>query len=234
MEWPEYAARLRRGQRSQPPGGFGRSRTYDTSPYYPRNDGYYTAHEGPDISTQHASPLAAYVVPPALPRLVDSRANRPSTPRPSQYQRHRYKHAARETWNSDDDFVVGEEHPFPTTGYADQRNVVLNKTPWGAQSNAPGDSPTDNEFDDDSDSTSSSQEFQIHDRQSSRTRTRYKRSSGQAPLAKSSPYTQTIEHIHHSKFRDNTLNQGPVTAQLITTSRQARSPHTGKGLFQWM
>ncbi|KAL8679559.1 MAG: hypothetical protein Q9186_004153 [Xanthomendoza sp. 1 TL-2023] len=59
-------------------------------------------------------------------------------------------------------------------------------------------------------------------------------STGKPPNGKPNPYTETIERILHSRFRDDSSQPDDIVAQLSTAPEQVGSLSAKTALFHWM
>ncbi|KAL8857722.1 MAG: hypothetical protein Q9178_005757 [Gyalolechia marmorata] len=219
MEWPGYQATGGRTQRRTgrssspspppppippplPPLGY-RVRVPEKykRPYYGAENGY-GAHEGePFVPIQNVPyPL----VPPSLPRLVNSRAARPQ---PGIYDRERDRRRDRsfDEWDDRAHFLQAaprgrEPNHHRHRFYNDGEDLAGH---------------SDDDLDDLSDLKLNLQE-------------------GQASETKPSPYIETVERIDHSRYCFRSLDPDDVTARLITSAQHVKSPPTTASLFEWI
>lgn len=222
MEWPRYQATGGRTQRRTgrssspsppppplppplPPLGY-RVRVPEKSrrPYYIAENSYGFPEEQPFVPIQNVPyPL----VPPSLPRLVNSRSNRPQA---GSYGREPNYHRGQsvDEWDN----------------RARPAQVDINKIRYHEDRFDRGRFYVDGQDlaghgDDDLDDLSDLK-LNLHE--------------GQASKTKPSPYIETVERIDHSRYYSRSLDPDDVTAHLVTSARHDKSPPTTASLFEWM
>ncbi|KAL8759386.1 MAG: hypothetical protein Q9199_000821 [Rusavskia elegans] len=157
--------------------------------------------------------LAAYAVPPALPRLVDSRANRPR-----QYRETYGRQTTR----------LGVDPP----GVSDYNTMMPPPPPpervvrYGSGSDDGADPNDEDELD--------GADPNVDDDFDDRGEIRLEFQGEHVHPAEPSPYIETVERIHHSRFHGSTLDQDAVTAHLITEPQCEGSQSATATLFEWM
>lgn len=194
---------MRRPQRHAPPPPAQRPQGYPTAhandstePYYMRDHGFPHPQHHTDMPSHYSpNPLAAYSLPPSLPR---------------------FSH-----------YITGRRSG--RAGISDRRNSITNyESPRLVQ--ASDHVSSDDEPDDQPD-------LHLPLKESLENRGVQVTSSDQAPPTtkqmKTSPYTETIERIHHSTFREDLLQHDEIAAQLTTLRLHLRPPSTESGLFDW-
>ncbi|KAI4259260.1 MAG: hypothetical protein L6R42_004651 [Xanthoria sp. 1 TBL-2021] len=150
--------------------------------------------------------LAAYSVSPPLPRLVDSRGNRPKQGRDT------YGRQTTDFTREDSPRIIPRTHRQLRLRSPD---VIVDDARYDSVSDDGAD-PNDNDnFDDHGQSGLKLQGGLVHP-------------------AEPSPYIETVERVHHSRFHGSTLDQEAVTAHLITEPQYEGSQSATPNLFEWM
>ena len=209
MEYPAYQSRGSRPQRRATQGSSSpQAQGYPPYPGYAARGGYEYQQSMPYPPTAYVpNPLlAAYALPPPLPRLVNSRAKRPAQPR--------------ETYGRKIPNYATEESPPPTARkhrHFHRRwcDRVADDARWDSGSDDGAVPDDDDDFNDSGDIALESQGVRLHS-------------------AEPSPYIDTVERVLHSKFHGSTLNQEAVTAHLITEPQCKGSQSDIPNLFEWM
>lgn len=209
MIYPGYQSRGSRPQRRATQSSSSpQAQGYPPYPGYAARGGYEYQKSMPYPPTAYVpNPLlAAYALPPPLPRLVNSRAKRPTQPRET-YGRKIISYAA-------------EESPPPTARehrrFRDRSvDVLFDDAPWDSGSDDRDVPDDDDEFSDSGDIALDSQGVRLHS-------------------AEPSPYVDTVERVLHSRFHGSNLDQDVVTAHLITEPQSKGSPSDIPNLFEWM
>ena len=209
MQWPGYQRRGSRPQRRATQGSSSpEAQGYPSYPNYAPGGGYEYQQSMPYPPTAYVpNPiLAAYALPPPLPKLVNSRAKRPTQPRET-YGRKIISYAA-------------EESPLPIE--RERRHfrrrssdVLADDARWDSGSDDRAVPDDDDEFSDSGDIALDSQGVRLHS-------------------AEPSPYVDTVERVLHSRFHGSNLDHDVVTAHLITEPQSKGSPSDIPNLFEWM
>ncbi|KAI4228129.1 MAG: hypothetical protein LQ349_006601 [Xanthoria aureola] len=213
MEWPGYQIKGSRPQRRATQGSSSpEAQGYPSYPDYAAGGGYEYQQSMPYPPTAYVpNPLlAAYALPPPLPKLVNSRAKRPA--QPIERERERYD---RQTIS----YASGESPP-PTARIhrhfqSRSSDVVADDARWDSGSDDGAVPDDEDAFDDSVDIALDSQGVRLHS-------------------AEPSPYIDTVERVLHSRFHGSTLDQEAVTAHLITEPQCKGSPSDIPNLFEWM
>ncbi|CAO1601878.1 hypothetical protein XANCAGTX0491_005516 [Xanthoria calcicola] len=205
MKWPGYQIRGSRPQRRATQGS-----SSDLSyPDYAAGGGYEYQQSMPYPPTAYVTNplLAAYALPPPLPKLVNSRAKRPAQ--------------LRETYRPQTINYTGEESLSPTR-WRDRSlqrrrpsDVVADDARWDSGSDDGAVPDDEDEFNDSGEISLEPQAARLHS-------------------VEPSPYIDTVERVHHSRFHGSTLDQEAVTAHLITEPQCKGSPSDTPNLFEWM